>query len=62
MQSTRLTGHMHQYLRTVLSNYLGFMAEMALSREEIRKPIWALRIEAGFDREGYHTLLDQVFK
>jgi hypothetical protein len=62
IESTRLTGHMHQNLRTVLSNYLSLTAELVLSQEEIVKRIWAIGIEAGFDREGYRTLLEQVFK
>jgi hypothetical protein len=62
MEFTRLTGHMHQDLRTVLSNYLRLTAEMVLSQEEIVKRIWAIGIEAGFDREGYPTLLGAGLK
>ena len=66
MKSTRLTGHMHLNLQTVLSNYLprSHGAEMALSQdqEEIWERIWAVGIEAGFDRDGYRRVLEQVFK
>jgi tetratricopeptide (TPR) repeat protein len=62
MKSTRLTGHMHPILQTVLSNYLGLTAGMALSQDEIGERIWALGIEAGFDRNGYRRVLEQVFR
>jgi hypothetical protein len=35
---------------------------MALSQDEIGERIWALGIEAGFDRDGYRRVLEQVFK
>ena len=57
-----LIGHLHPNLRTVFGNYLSLTAEMALSQDEIWEHIWALGIEAGFDRDGYRTVLEQVFK
>ena len=36
-------------------------AEMALGQNEIGERIWALGIEAGFDRDGYRRVLEQVF-
>jgi hypothetical protein len=35
---------------------------MALSGDEIGKRVWVLGTEAGFDRDGYRTVLEQVFK
>jgi hypothetical protein len=35
---------------------------MALSQEEIGERILALGIEAGFDRDDYRRVLEQVFK
>jgi len=51
LKFTRLTGYLHPNLRTVFENYLGLTAEMALSQDEIGGRIWALGIEAGFDRK-----------
>jgi tetratricopeptide (TPR) repeat protein len=62
LKFTCLTGHLHPDLRTVIENYLGPSAEMALSQDEIWKRLLALGIEAGFDRDGYRRVFEQVFK
>jgi tetratricopeptide (TPR) repeat protein len=62
LKFTRLTGYLHPNLQTVFENYLALTAEMALSQDGIGERIWALGIEAGFDRDGYRTVLEQVFK
>jgi tetratricopeptide (TPR) repeat protein len=62
LKFTHLTGHLHPNLRAAFGNYLNLAAEMALSQNEIEERIWALGIEAGFDRDGYRTVLEQVFK
>ena len=62
LKFSRVTGHLHPNLRTVSGNYLSLAAEMALNQNEIGERIWALGIEAGFDRDGYRTVLEQVFK
>jgi hypothetical protein len=60
LKFSRLTGHLHPNLRTVFDNYFGFLAKMALRGDEFGKRVWALGTEAGFDREGYQRVLEQV--
>jgi hypothetical protein len=62
LKFTHLTGHLHPNLRAVFRNYLSLAAKMALSQNEIGERIRALGIEAGFDRYGYRTVLEQVLK
>jgi hypothetical protein len=62
LKFTHLTGYLHPNLRAVFGNYLSLAAEMALNQNEIGERIWGLGIEAGFDRDGYRTVLEQVFK
>jgi tetratricopeptide (TPR) repeat protein len=59
---SRLTGHLHPNLRAAFGNYLGLAAKMSLSEDEIGERIWAFGIEAGFDRDGYRRVLEQVFQ
>jgi hypothetical protein len=62
LKFTHLTGYLHPNLRAAFGNYLSLAAEMALNQNEIGERIWALGIEAGFDRDGFRTVLEQVFK
>jgi tetratricopeptide (TPR) repeat protein len=62
LKFTRLTGHLHPYLRTAFENYYSLLMALSFSQEDIDNRIAELGLEAGLDPEGYGKLLDRIFE
>jgi hypothetical protein len=50
----------HHVLSVVLKNYSDLLKEMSLGDEEIRKRLFQVGIDAGFDLQSYGKLLEQL--
>jgi hypothetical protein len=62
LKTTRLTGHLHPYLKTTLFNRRSLLRKMAVNDEEIARNTRALGTIAGYGDEAYRKLLEGVFE
>jgi hypothetical protein len=60
LKFTRETGHIHPRLKETLKSYSGFLKEMSLGDEEIRKRLVQVGIDGGFNLQSYDKLLGQL--
>ncbi|MHC1742783.1 MAG: tetratricopeptide repeat protein [Syntrophobacteraceae bacterium] len=58
---TLKTGHLHPHLAAALENYGYLLEQMSIPDDQISERLAEIGKEAGFDEQGFGTLLRQVF-